>query len=335
MYKFILRIAAAAFVLLPMLVSAEPIKLKLAFFSSDRTHIFRAAVKPFVDAVNSEGKGRIEIEVYLSGKLGNDLAKQPQLLLDGTADIAYVVPSYDRAGFPDSAVIELPGLFQDGREASLAYSRLVAGGLVRDLKDYFVLGAFASEPESIHVHAPVATLADLKGKRIRANNSTEIALFKKLGITPVFLPINETAEAVSSGRIDGATVPPVLMMEFGIGRVTPYHYLLKTSCVPLLLLMNRKKFESLPDDVRALIRKHSGDWLVANYIQINETSTDLVMDQLAADPKRTVIVPSTADMQIADAAFKAIVDEFAASNPHNAELVNAAKTEAVKLRMAE
>ena len=37
--------------------SAEPIKLKLAYFSSDRTTTYLAMIKPFVDAVNARPRG--------------------------------------------------------------------------------------------------------------------------------------------------------------------------------------------------------------------------------------------------------------------------------------
>ncbi len=47
----------------------EPIKLRLAFFSSDRANVYLAAIKSFVDAVNGEAKGLIDIEVYFSGAL--------------------------------------------------------------------------------------------------------------------------------------------------------------------------------------------------------------------------------------------------------------------------
>ncbi len=274
------RFIVIVLVLLPAMAAAEPIALKLAFFSSDRTHLYRAAVKQFIDAVNADGKGRVEIEVHLSGSLGQYPTQQSQLLRDGTADIAYIVQPYERTEFPDSAVVELPGLYKDGRECTLVFSHLVAAGLMRGFSKYFVIGAFASEPESIHLRPPVASLADLKSKRIRANNDTEIAILKKLGATPAFVPINETALAISSGKIDGAAAPPVPMIEFGIGRVAPHHYMLGTSCVPLSLLMTKKRFNSLPADVQAIIRKYSGKWLLENYNRINETSTALVMTQL-------------------------------------------------------
>jgi len=335
MFRLLRRIIIAVLALLPAMAAAEPIKLKLAFFTSDRTHLYRAAVKQFVDAVNAEGKGRVEIEVHLSGSLGQYPIQQSKLLRDGTADIAYIVQPYERSEFPDSAVVELPGLYKDGRECTLVFSHLVATGLMRGFSKYFVIGAFASEPESIHFRPPVGSLADLKGKRIRANNDTEIAILKKLGATPAFVPINETALAISSGKIDGAAVPPVPMIEFGIGRVAPHHYMLGTSCVPLSLLMTEKRFNSLPVDVQAIIRKYSGTWLLENYNRINETSTALIMTQLEADPRRTVVFPSKADLKTADAVFKSIVDSYSAENAHNAALVNAACAVVAKIRGGE
>jgi len=335
MLRFIVNCIFAAVLALPTVATAEPIKLKLAFFTSDRTHLYRAAVKQFIDAVNADGKGKVEIEVHLSGSLGQYPTPQSQLLRDGTADIAYIVQPYERTEFPDSAVVELPGLYKDGRECTLVFSHLVAAGLMRGFNKYFVIGAFASEPESIHLRPPVASLADLKSKRIRANNDTEIAILKKFGAIPAFVPINETALAISSGKIDGATVPPVPMIEFGIGRVAPHHYMLGTSCVPLSLLMTKKRLNNLPDDVQAIIRKYSGTWLLENYNRINETSTALIMTQLESDSRRTVVYPSKADFKTADVVFKSIVDSYSAANAHNAALVNTARAVVAKIRGGE
>ncbi len=327
----IARLFALAFAVLPAVAAAEPITLKLSFFSSDRSHLFLSGAKPFVDAVNAEGTGRVQIETYLSGRLGG-LEQLSQLIRDGTVDIGYVIPPYERAVFPDASVMELPGLYKDAAEATQVFSQLVEAGSIRGFNDFYVIGTFASEPESIHARPPVASLADLKGKSIRTNNETETDVLKKLGIKPSIMPINQTAQAISSGQIDGALVPPVPMIEFGIGRVAPYHYFLRTSCVPQALLMNRERFDSLPRDVQAIIRKYSGVWFVDSYIRVNGDATSRIMRQLESDPKRKVTFPSPADTQTADAVFKSVVDEFAAMSPHNAELVSAARAVVAKLR---
>jgi hypothetical protein len=54
MLRTLLRCVAALSTLLPLAALGEPIHLKLSFVSSDRTVLYRAAVKPFV---NAEGKG--------------------------------------------------------------------------------------------------------------------------------------------------------------------------------------------------------------------------------------------------------------------------------------
>lgn len=326
----VLRLTVFLFALFPALAAAAPITLKLAYFSSDRTHLYLSGAKPFVDAVNKEGRGRVRIEPYFSGRLGS-LAEQSHVVRDGAADIGYVIPPYERAAFPDASVIELPGLYKDAAEATRVFTKLVGSGVMRGFDDFFVIGVFASEPETIHSRPPLVSLAELRGKRIRVNNQIEAEIMSKLGAKPTFIPINHTADEISAGRIDGALVPPAPMMEFGIGRVAPYHYLLQTSCVPQALLMNRKRFETLPADVQAIIRKHSGTWFVDNYDRINEAATALIMNQLESDSRRRVTVPSKADMKTADAVFRSIVDGYAALSPHNAELVEAARAAVANL----
>ena len=133
MVKYFLRIAATIFVLLPAIAAAEPIKLKLAFYSSDRSILYLAGIKPFVDAVNTAAKDLIHIDVYFSSKLGSADAI-PNVLLDGGADIAFMAPGYTPKVFFDGSVAELPGLFHNAREATLVYTRLATGAYLQKLR---------------------------------------------------------------------------------------------------------------------------------------------------------------------------------------------------------
>jgi TRAP-type C4-dicarboxylate transport system substrate-binding protein len=55
----------------PLAAAAEPVTLKLAFGTSDQSISYRAAARPFVEAINSEGQGLIGIESHFSGALGD------------------------------------------------------------------------------------------------------------------------------------------------------------------------------------------------------------------------------------------------------------------------
>lgn len=163
MPKVLATLAMLAVAIVPSTALADPVTLKLAFFTSDQSATYLNLVKPFVDQVNSTGKGTVEIVLYSEGTLGRDVASQAQLVLDGVADMAFVVPGLTPDKFPDTPVVELPGLFDDAREATLTYNQLLALNALRGYEDFVVLGAYVTEPETIHGRLPLDSIDDLKG----------------------------------------------------------------------------------------------------------------------------------------------------------------------------
>jgi TRAP-type C4-dicarboxylate transport system substrate-binding protein len=328
----LLRIATIAFILLPLAALGEPIKLKLAYYSSDQTRSYSMAVKAFVDAVNADAQGGLTIEVYTGGLLGKDSAQQAQLVRDGKADMAYVVLGATASQFPDHEVVELPGLFRDMREATRINSRILDSGIVGGYDDFFVVASLATEPEGIHTRVPIASLADLRGKRIRANNPIEASALAMLGMSPVVLPIVKTPEAISRGTIDGAATALGPLTDFGLGRVVTFHYFLRLGASVRSLLMSRKTFMSLPKAGQDVIRKYSGSWLTDRFIDGDEAYNTVLIEQLKADPLRTVIFPSQPDIEVAKEAFRALRAEWAEAKPHNRLLLDTVEAEVSKYR---
>jgi TRAP-type C4-dicarboxylate transport system substrate-binding protein len=332
MIKVLARCALLSFALWPAPSVAEPITLKLAFFSSDRSLTYRGAIEPFIEAVNAEGKGLIKIDLYSGGILGKEIAQQPQVVLDGAADIAFVVPGYTPDRFPDNSVLELPGLLPDIREGTLVYTQLIAANALKGYEEFFVIGAFVTEPESIHSRAPIISVDDLKGKRIRVNNMGEGAALGRLGVIPVLMQITQISDAISKGSIDGAAVSISPLSDYGIKRVAVSHYFLETSGAPLVLLMNRKRFDSLPRPAQDIIRKYSGAWVAERFIETYEVAVAQVMKQLKSEPNRKLTFPSQSDLDVAHAAFKAVIAEWAAASPHHRELLELVKSDIAALR---
>jgi TRAP-type C4-dicarboxylate transport system substrate-binding protein len=326
------RFAVMAFTLMPFAAEAESIKLKFAFFASDREYAYRAVVKPFADAVTLEGKGIVEIELFAGGALGRTYAEQAQLVLDGTADFAWINPSLTPELFPDNPVIELPGLFRDAGEATRVHTRLAALEALNGYSKFVVIAAIGTGPLTIHMRPQIGSLEQLKGKKIRTVGSTEGAVLKELGLLPQIMPINRTVEAINRGTIDGASVPPTTLVDFGISRFTRYHYLLELGTAPLLIVMNRKKFDSLPKAGQDIIRKYSGEWAAARYIQTTEAYETLIVEQLQSDPERTVIHPSQSDLGAAHVAFRRVTEAWTSQSPHNRELLQLVHDEIARLR---
>jgi TRAP-type C4-dicarboxylate transport system substrate-binding protein len=312
--------------------AADPIKLKLAYFSSDQEPPYVSVIKPFADAVNKEAKGILEIHLYPSGALGRGYGDQARLVLDGTADMAWVNPSLTPQLFADGAVMMLPGLFRDLKEATLAHTGIVGATTLRGYEKFFPLGSFANYPLMIHTRSPIASLADLRGRKIRANSPVEVITLRALGIESVVLPVNEVSLAIGKGTIDGTTMTPGSLFDYGISRMTKYHYLGHFGVAPLNFLMNREKFESLPIAGQEAIRKYSGGWTAERFIAAYDASNDAAMARLKAESPRTMIYPSQLDLDAADAAFKTVIEGWVAESPRNSELLKLARTEIAKLR---
>jgi TRAP-type C4-dicarboxylate transport system substrate-binding protein len=334
MCKVLARYALFALAFLPTVANADPITLKLAFFSSDRSTTYIAAVKPFVDAVNAEGKGLVEIVLYSGGVLGRDIARQPQVILDGEADIAFVVPGYSPERFSDNSVVELPGLFRDTREGTEVYTRLIAQNALRGYEDFVVIGAYVTEPATIHSRTPINSIDDLKGKRLRVNNPGEAVALEALGALAVQMEIIRIAAAIGSGTIDGAAVPKTPLNDYGIKRVATNHYLLGTSGSPLALVMNRRTFEALPKPAKDLIRRYSGEWMAARFIESYDRSDQLALEQLKSDPKRNVVFPSSSDLDRAQSIFRTVTTTWLDELPRHRELLQKTEDELAKLRAA-
>jgi TRAP-type C4-dicarboxylate transport system substrate-binding protein len=86
-------------------------------------------------------------------------------------------------------------------------------------------------------------------------------------------------------------------------------------------VMNRQKFEGLPEQAKQIIRKFSGGWTAERYIETYRAANDAALESLKHDPNRNVVVPSPADLSRADAVFRAEVDTWSAADPRHRELL--------------
>jgi TRAP-type C4-dicarboxylate transport system substrate-binding protein len=335
MLNVIARLTAAVVLIAPVAARAEPIQLKLAFFGSEQTLTYLSGIKPFVDGVNAEGQGILTIQVYSGGALGKAIADQPQLVIDGVADIAYVIPGQTPYRFPDNGLLEQPGLFRDARDGTLAFTRLIAAGALRGYKDFFVIGAYTAAPNFIHSREPIPSLASIKGQKLRVNNAIEAEAMARLGAVPNVLDATKVANAIAKGALDGATMSPMGLYEFGVEQVAKNHYLLRTGVAPLLVLMNRKTFDALPEAAKALVRKYSGERAAATWIASFGASEIQMLDRLKLDPEHKVVEPSPSELENARQLFRSRIDVWVAQSSHNRAILDLTEAQLATIRSAK
>jgi TRAP-type C4-dicarboxylate transport system substrate-binding protein len=312
--------------------AAEPAVLKLSFFASDTEVNYAKAIKPWVDAVNADASGAVRIEAYPNGALGKSLPAQPQMVLDGVADIAFVNPALVPGRFPDDQVFELPGLVTNMKEGVALYQALLKSNSLRGYSDYVVIGSFMNANANIFSRRPIKSTNDLKGMKVRISGAVIGQTVKELGVVPVLMPPNEVVEAMGRGTVDALTTVPAALIDFGIDRVTSHDYLIQLGTNSFAVLMNRKKFESLPKAAQEVFAKYSPGSLNDTYVKNLSAFNDDLIGQLRADKKRTVSGPSEADLKVITAAFEKVTTDWTAKDPHNAQLLAKARELLAQIR---
>ncbi len=312
-----------------------PVTIKLAFHPPDASITFQGGLKPFAEAVTHDAAGAVAVALYPGAALGGMLTDQVELVERGEADAAFVIPGFTPQLFPDNFVFGIPGLFRDITEASLVFSRLVQSGALAGYERFFVIGAFCTEPFSLHARKTLTKLSDLRGMKLRAANAADEIMLRQLGADARIVPGDQIFAAIESGALDGTTLHAGPLCDLGISRVTRFDYFLRLGCAPLTVLMNRESFARLPRAGQEAVTRYSGEWFAVNYAKRVSAHNEELLAKMRADRTRIVTDPPQAEIDTAEAAFRPIVERWLAENPRNKRTLDAVKDAIAVCRNAD
>lgn len=253
---------AAIAVCTPSLTLAAEYNFNLQSFLPSQATIPSKIIDVWADEVEEASGGRIEITRFASMQLGG---KPPELIdqvIDGAIDITWNVVGYTPGRFPSTEVFELPFLVNDARAASSAFWQMMNEGIAdSEFQDVKMLGVWVHGPGVIHSQEPVRTPSDFNGMKIRGASRQVNALLKELGATPVGMPVPAVPEALSKHVIDGTTIPWEVTKALKVPELVSNHTeftgpMLYT--ITFVLVMNKDKYNSLPDDLKAVMDASSG-----------------------------------------------------------------------------
>lgn len=306
--------------------------LKLSFFASPKDPTYADVLVPWMEAINAEGKGIVRIDGFPGGALVRGPAAQAKGVSDGIVDMAWVVPAYTPGRFPDNDVMELPGIIKDVRESSIAFRRLYDAGLLSGYDDFYVPLLVTTHPYAIHTKDPVNGLEDLKGLKLRAGGPVASAAVKALGAVPVGMPVPAIAENVSKGVIDGTGAEWNVMYAFKISEVAKNHYMQRLGTVPLTVLFNKEKYESLSDEARAIIDKHSGEVFSRKFGDVHFAIQGARLESTMANADHTIVTPGEDEVAAWNGIMAEVVDSWVNTHPKGQELFDALQAELAAIR---
>jgi TRAP-type transport system periplasmic protein len=242
---------------------AQEVTLKVAHFLPAAAPAHALFMEPWARQVEAGSGGRIKVEIYPAMQLGG---KAPQLydqVRDGIADVVWTLPGYTPGRFPTIEVFELPFLPASAEATSQAVQAFYEKHQLKEFADIHPLMFHVHAPGLFHMKgAPIQSLDDLPGKKIRAPTRVINDTLGTLGATPVGMPVPQVPEALSRGVVDGVVIPWEVSRPLRVHELTDSHTSFAgdrgfyTSV--FLFGMNKEKYESLPDDLRQVIDDNSG-----------------------------------------------------------------------------
>lgn len=258
----VLLISICLVFVLPFTALSKPITLTFTTQNPEAGWGQVMALKPWLKQIEESTNGKVKFKVYYSQTLnkGPDTWKAVK---DGIADMGWCFHAYWRGMTSLSDVISLPALpFITSEEASEALQRLYEKfpQVRNQYRDNHILFLYTTSPYFlITTKKQVKTLEDLKGLKIRMMGGPSTEQMKALGGVPVSVSMPDNYMSLQKGVTDGMGAPWEAVNSFRLYEVVKY-YTTGTN-FPVLyfsIAMNKKKWNSLPEDVQDAITAVSG-----------------------------------------------------------------------------
>jgi tripartite ATP-independent transporter DctP family solute receptor len=251
--------ATASGLLLPRFANAAEFTYKFAN-NLPLTHPVNVRAKQAADRIREESGGRVAIEIFPSSQLGSDPDVLGQVrsggvefFLMGGLLLASLVPVAAIDGIP-YAFADYPSVWKavDGRLGQLVRAEMTKFNLVGMEKPW------DNGFHQITTRAtPIRTPEDMKGLKIRTGPSAlQVQMCAALGASPTSLSFNELYTALQTGVVDAQLNALVLIKTAKLYEVQSHCALTKHMWSGFWFLANKRAWERLPENLRAIAAKH-------------------------------------------------------------------------------
>lgn len=304
----------------------DPITLRFSSFEPPQAFITSKILTPWAQRVTADSKGTLKVEMYPGGTLGRHPAAQLKLVMDGVADIAWIVPGYTPGRFDAATVVELPFIVHSAYAGSLASTRMYEKGLWKGggFGDVKFLCVCANNPVFINTTFPASKLDDIKGHKFRAAGPVSLNVIKSLGAVPIGgITGPQLAESLTRGVVDGTMNEWNALQTFRVLDVAKNQIVLPLGSTSLFVIMNKAKYASLPPAAKAAIDKNSGEAFAKIFGKMFDQNNRAVYEAAKKDKKRVITILNAEQQKPWRQAVVPAVEHWKKSNPDGERMYKA------------
>jgi TRAP-type transport system periplasmic protein len=231
------------------------------------THGFVVDVlEPLGKQIEKASGGKATVRVFAGNSPFGKVENQADQVKQGVVDLAFGLNGIPRGRYLRTSIMEMPFVAESADSASRALWAMRSGLLAEDWKEFRLAALHCHHPGLFHTRTkPLKDIRDVQGLRMRAPNPPTQALLAHLGATPVGMPPGQVYENLEKGVIDGAVFPWDAINGFRLENLLKNHLDARVYTACFHLVMNPKRFDALPPEVKKALDAHLGDALVSRF----------------------------------------------------------------------
>jgi len=253
-------IIVLSFVFLPRCSSETTIELRVAQPFAPKHIVQTKIFEPWAKKIEELSGGRVKVTMFSGGALGK-AADHYNLAEEGIADITYALQDYTPGRFPLTTVFELPFMIPSAEKTSVAMWKTFEefSEFQEEYSKVKVLALFCHPSGHFNtVKKPIKNLEDFQGMKFRTASPHVTKALKAFGAVPVTMPISESYSALERGVVDGTVLDWNGLHVFKLAELLKYSTETDFYTMTMMIVMNKRKYDSLPDDIKKIIDQTTG-----------------------------------------------------------------------------
>lgn len=255
-------------------LASQAKNFELAFTSEGyrENHVVYVNVwKPWMDEVEKRSEGRLKIVFYSPGTICTS-KEVPDAVVKNRVDIGHSMFGANSGlyGYTDTGEANIPG--SNSLSASLGFHEYVNGNdwvkSELDNDNTKLLAVWSTGPMMVCSTSPITKVANFRGRKVGYHVSGVDKIITALGGVPVPVSPPDIYMSVQRNQTDTQFMALTIFQPFRLYEVLSdiadfpmapgYHY----------LIMNRKSWNALPEDLQQLLDETTGEFMAR---QVGET----------------------------------------------------------------
>lgn len=235
---------------------AFALELKSADVHNSDDYPTVAAVRHLGQVLAKSSGGALTVKVFNKGALGSEKETVDQVKL-GALAMTRVNLGQLTAMCPKTLVPALPFLFRDTAHMRRAYDGAPGEEILKACEHQGMVGLalYDSGARSVYARKPVKTLADIKGLKIRVQQTDLwVAAMQALGANPSPMPIGEVYTGLKTSLIDAAENNIPSYEGFRHFEAARFYSRTEHSMTPDALFISKRIWDKLKPEQQAQLR---------------------------------------------------------------------------------